>query len=425
MIDFKNKKITVIGTARSGLSVARLLLSLNAFVKISENKKLEEIPLEIKDWIEANDITIEHGGHSKEFITDSDVIVLSPGVRIDSQVVQWATSQNIKVMGEVEVAFTLCNKPIIAVTGSNGKTTVVTLVKEIIEKAGSRPRLCGNVGIPFSEYVLESDSYDYFVLEISSFQLESIIDFKPFIAVFLNFSQNHLDRHKDINEYFDMKKRIFMNQDGNDYAVLNINDVKLLELSEDIKSNVSYFNSKQKIDFFNKEYGIVNPNYLAAAEVARILNINIDTCINVFNSFKGVEHRLETVRVINGVDFINDSKATTAESGRWAMERISKPIVMICGGRDKNIDFSVLKNLVKSKVKKMFLIGEARDKLERTFKSVIEIDKVESLDEAVRCAKEYACEGDCVLFSPMCASFDMFKNYEERGRIFKKIVSEL
>ena len=271
--------------------------------------------------------------------------------------------------------------------------------------------------------------FDFFVLEISSFQLETVVEpgipgirgFKPQVAVILNVNQNHLDRHKDLQEYFDAKKRIFLNQDARDYAVVNAQDQGLKDLAPQLKARVRFFNAAPL-----SLPGITpNPNFAVAREVADILGIKDDVCAKVFRDFKGVEHRLELVRQIDGVDFINDSKATTAQAAIWALERLNAPVIMICGGRDKNIDFSVVAPFVRQKVKKMIVIGEARAKLKKTFESVVALEEYATLPDAVSRARQIAQKGDSVLLSPMCTSFDMFANYEERGRCFKELVRGL
>ncbi len=420
-MDLTDKTVTIIGAARSGLASARLITRLHGKAKISEQSSENCIPFDFKEWASQHYVKMEFNGHTRLFIEHSDLLVLSPGVRYDALPIQWAKEKGIPVMGEVELAYQFCPRPVIAVTGSNGKTTVSTLISEIIKKAGMNVSLCGNIGFPFADFVLDLDSNGYVVLEISSFQLESIVYFKPFIAVFLNFSQNHLDRHKDLQEYFDAKKRIFMNQNESDYAVLNERDPMVKELATQIRAQVRFFNSPA-----SKDGGrIQNPNYLAAQEAAKILGISEQVCQEVFEEFKGVKHRLEWVRTIKGVDFINDSKSTTAEAGRWAMENMTRPMIMICGGRDKNIDFTVLRDLVKKKVKKMIVIGEARQKLKDVFGNVVPLEECDGLEQAVSRALNSAAPGDCVVLSPMCTSFDMFKNYEERGEVFKEIVHRL
>jgi UDP-N-acetylmuramoylalanine--D-glutamate ligase len=422
-LDLKNKKVTIIGAARSGIAVAEAVLRLGGIAKISESKALEELPA---------GVIIETGGHSQAFIQDSDYVVLSPGVRLDTLAVQYAREKDIEVMGEVEFAFRLCPCPVIAVTGSNGKTTTSTVIAEILERAGRQVCLCGNIGSPFSKHVLDLKPADVVVLEISSFQLESTLHFKPHVAVWTNFSQNHLDRHKDLEEYFQAKLKIFANQDAQDFVVLNYLDPQHRKLAGQsplpnpphegegiIKSKVLFFNTQ------NKPTGVDNPNYLAAMQAAGALGISEDICLQTFAEFKGVEHRLEFVRNLGGVDFINDSKSTTVEAGRWALERSVKPVVMICGGLDKHLDYSPLKALVAQKVKHMIAIGQAREIMKSTFSDVVTVDTFASMQEAVEAAKGLAKSGETVLLSPMCASFDMFNDYEHRGRCFKEIVNKL
>ena len=420
-MDLKGKRVTILGAGRSGTAVVKLVAQLQGIPKISDNSPQINFPDDFKEWMQKHPVAVESNGHTPGFIQESDLVVISPGVRIDAPPIQWAGEKKIPVWGEIEFAYRFCHKPIIAVTGSNGKTTTATLISEVLARAGKRPCLCGNVGSPFSQYVLDLAAKDYVVLEISSFQLESILDFKPHIAVFLNFNKNHLDRHKDMEEYFAAKQRIFMNQDKNDFAVLNARDPYVAKLASQVVSQVVYFNKERSAPGAAAH----NPNHAAVVAVAGILGIDGKICQEVFANFKGVEHRMEWVRTLNGVDFVNDSKSTTAEAGRWAMENIKKPIVMICGGRDKNIDFTVLQDLVKKKVKKVYVIGEAKEKIKKSFAAVVPVEECEGLEVAVQRAQANAAPGDCVLLSPMCASFDMFLNFEERGKIFKSIVNKL
>ncbi len=417
-MDLNNKRVAVVGLAKSGMAVAELIQRVGGKVKISEKASADSVAAFIKDWPLKNKVGLECGGHTQKFIENSDLVVLSPGVRIDAEPVLWAKAKGIPVIGEIELAWSFCPLEVIAVTGSNGKTTVATLIAKVLERGGKKVCLCGNIGSPFSKHAMGLEGFDAVVLEVSSFHLESIVDFRPHVAVLLNFSQNHLDRHKDLEEYFTAKKRIFLNQRNDDYAVLNYEDPMVRSVASGINAIISYFNPPG----INRRVEIRNPNQLAAMEVGRIYGVSPETCLQVFGEFKGVEHRLEWVRTKEGIDFINDSKATTAEAGRWALSSIQRPIVMICGGRDKNIDFSVLRDLVKSKVKKMFVIGEAKDKLTKAFGDVVAVGECGSLKDAVEAAKAFAAKGDCVVFSPMCASFDMFKNFEERGKVFKEIV---
>lgn len=428
MFQLKDKTITIIGAQRSGIAAAKLALRKGASVKISDTKKINEISNEIISWINENKIELECSEHSKEFVTKSDLIVISPGVKADSEVLNWARESGVPILGEIEFAYQYTTKPVIAVTGSNGKTTVSTLIHDVIKEAGKQVCLCGNVGFPFSDFVSDDAQIDYYVVEVSSFQMEALIKessvkgftfkkFRPFIGVLLNISDNHLDRHKDFEEYFSAKKRIFENQTKDDYAVLNLQSSLLQRLSTQLVSQVLFFN---KIDGF-----FSNPNFCAVQQVAEILGISPEIYTQVFEQFSGVEHRMEFVRTLEGIDYVNDSKSTTAEAGRWALNNSQKPTLLICGGRDKNIDFTPLKEIVQDKVKKMFVIGEAREKLISIFKDNVEIEDCSDLNDAVVKARNNAKEGDCILLSPMCVSFDMFKDFEDRGRQFKKIAQEL
>ncbi len=420
-MDLSGKKVSVLGAAKSGLAAVRLLCRQGAQVSISEQGGMEKFPADFLAWAEQQGVRVEVGGHSDGFLSGSDLIVCSPGVRYDAPPLLWAREQNIKIWGEIELAFRFCPKPVIAVTGSNGKTTTVTLITEVLTAAGLRATLCGNVGIPFSDCVMDLAATDFVVLEVSSFQLETIERFRPFIGVWLNFSQNHLDRHKDLDEYFTAKQRLFENQTARDFAVLNYGCQKLRLLAESLPAEVVFFDHSGKPE----EEKVSNPNWKAVLAVSRILDIPEEVALNVFRSFPGVEHRLEFVRNWHGVEFVNDSKATTVEAGRWALESIDKPIILLCGGRDKNLDYSVLSELVRKKVKKMIAFGEAKEKFFQTFEAVVNLERTATLRDAVLCAQEAAAEGDCILLSPMCASFDMFKNFEERGTVFKQIVHEI
>jgi len=420
MTKFKDKTITIIGAQRSGQEAARLVVHEGGRAKVSEQRANDLDPAFLS-WADEHEVDLEFNGHTKEFIVKSDLVVLSPGVRSDAPCVRWAEELGIPIYSEIELAYHFCTKPIIAVTGSNGKTTVVNLIKEILTESGYKVCLCGNVGTPFSQFVHDEAGYDYFVLEVSSFQLEHIDKFRPFIGVLLNLSQNHLDRHADMDEYFQMKQRLFMNQTDDDYALLNAEDEYCQELIGSINSQIEFFNTTHD----KWSFGHFDSNQRAVLHVAHMLYIDSKCCLNVFEHFQGVEHRLEFVRTFNGVNYINDSKATTVESGRWALASIEQPVLMICGGRDKRLNYFNLRDIVGEKVKKMFIFGEAQEKLRRSFEEVTDVEACSDLAGAVNLAKNQAHSGDCILLSPMCASFDQFKNFEERGEMFKHIVKEL
>lgn len=411
MFEIKNKNVTVIGAARSGWAVANTVLKLGGRAKVTDAKP-------VAPEARVPGVTVQEGGHTQAFVRESDYVVLSPGVRQDAAPVQWARAAGIEVMGEIEFAFRLCPCPIVAITGSNGKTTTSTLTAEILTKAGRKAVLCGNIGSPFSNYVLDLKPDNIVVLEISSFQLESTTAFRPHVALWLNFSQNHLDRHKDLQEYFQAKAKIFANQTPADFALLNAAQEEFKALAKTLKAKVIFFNGPHNA-------GVQNPNHLAAIAAARALGVDEQLAARVCREFKGVEHRQEIVRTLEGIEYINDSKSTTPEAGRWALTHLTKPMVMICGGSDKHLDFSSLKPLVRQRVKKMVVIGQTKEQLLRTFADIVPVEACASFPEAVEAARRSAGPGDCVVLSPMCASFDMFNDYEHRGRVFKEIVQGL
>lgn len=411
---FKERKVLIVGLARSGLACANLLYDLGAKVYVTDNQDNTSTRLNASK-IKSKEVKIELGRHSQEFIRDKDVLVLSPGVPNDAMPVIWAQQFNIPIISEIEFAWILCPATVIAVTGSNGKTTVTTLIGKILEASGRRVFVCGNIGNPFSQEIEKMKEDDFVSLEVSSFQLERIIKFKPKISVILNFSANHLDRYKNMQEYLAAKKKIFLNQDETDYLVLNRQEPVLRQLAQEANAKVVYFTQAQGL----------NPNQAAVSAVGSILGIGQDLISGVFRDFKGIEHRLEFVAEVNNIKFINDSKATTVESVIWALENIHNPILLIAGGKHKGLDYSVILDLVRSKVKNVVLIGEAREKIKVAFRGFSAIEEADTLEDAVSKAFLKASPGDCVVLSPMCSSFDMFTDYEERGNVFKKAVYEL
>ncbi|MBU4251426.1 MAG: UDP-N-acetylmuramoyl-L-alanine--D-glutamate ligase [Candidatus Omnitrophica bacterium] len=412
---FKNKKVTIIGLARSGVACANLLHQSGAIVSVTEIKD-DPQSRQASAKLVSSEIKVELGKHSRSLIEQADLVVISPGVPLDSLCVNWVKEYNKLLISEIEVASILCPAQIIAITGSNGKTTVTTLIGKVLEAAQKKVFVCGNIGNPFCDEVKKLRESDFVVLEVSSFQLETIKDFKPKIAVILNLTPNHLDRYNNLQEYLDAKKRIFMNQDQNDFLVLNGDDPLLSAAASGAKSEVV---------FFTKEEGL-NPNQSAVMAVGRILGVELKQIQKVFQEFKGIEHRLEEVAEINGVKFINDSKATTADSAIWAINNISSPIILIAGGRHKGIDYRVILDAAKGKVKQAFLIGEAKDIIAADLNGGdFSIEKADTLKQAVTKAHAQASPGDCVLLSPMCSSYDMFTDYEERGRAFREIVLDL
>ena len=411
---FKNKRVLVVGLARSGVASANLLFDLGVKVRITDNKDNESTRQNVSK-LKSKEIKVELGSHSKAFVEGCDTLILSPGVPNEALPVVWAEQLKIPVISEIELAWFLCPATIIAVTGANGKTTVTTLIGKIFEAAGKKVFVCGNIGNPFSAEVEKIKEGDFVSLEVSSFQLERIADFKPKVSVILNFTSNHLDRYKDMQEYLQAKKRIFMNQDKADFAVLNEEDPILRELAKEVKANVVFFSKKEGL----------NPNQAAVSAVGSIFNVDKKLILEVFKGFKGIEHRMEFVAEINKVRFINDSKATTVDSAMWALKNIDTPVILIAGGKHKGVDYREILDLARSKVRKVILIGEAKEKIGAAFEGSLSIDKASTLEEAVSNAFGKALPGDSVLLSPMCSSYDMFSNYEERGAVFKKAVLDL
>ncbi|MCX5695550.1 MAG: UDP-N-acetylmuramoyl-L-alanine--D-glutamate ligase [Candidatus Omnitrophica bacterium] len=411
---FRAKKILVIGFARSGLACANLLYGLGAEVLVTDNQDNASTRRNL-NLLKSKDIKVELGRHSRGLVRSKDLVVISPGVPNESLPVLWAKEENIPVISEIELGWSLCPAEVIAITGTNGKTTVTTLIGKILKAAGKKAVTCGNIGKPFCSEIDRLKSGDFVSLEVSSFQLENIDTFKPKISVILNLSRNHLDRYKDMQDYLNAKKRIFKNQDAADFLVLNYDDSVIRAIACETKAKVIYF---------RKAAGL-NPNQSAVLEVASILGISKDLVRQVFNEFKGVEHRMEEVLEIKGVKFINDSKSTTTEAALWALNNLSVPVVLIAGGREKGNDYNSVLELARKKVKVAILIGEAKEKIKKAFSGEIRLEEAVTLEEAVKKAYNLAVPGDCVLFSPMCKSFDMFSDYEERGRIFKSLVLKI
>ena len=414
---YKDKKVVVIGLARSGIAAAHLLQKAGAEVFVTDSSSNDALKGLAGELIRKG-IKVELGAHTLNFIRDKDLVVISPGVSDKSQAIIWANEFKIPIISEIELAWQNCAAKVIAVTGTNGKTTVTSLIAEVLKASGKKSYALGNIGTPFSLEAGNLKPTDFVSLEVSSFQLERIVKFKPQVALILNLAPDHLDRYKNMSEYLSAKKRVFLNQDQNDYLVLNHDDPALRALAKEARARVVFFSSQD-----NPRN--LNPNQLAVMAVARVLGIAENICGEVFRNFKGVEHRLEQVRVLKDIEFINDSKATNVDSAVWALRSTSRQAIMIAGGRDKNIDYGAISDLVKKKVKLLVLIGEAKEKIRSVLGGIVPIKEALTLDEAVNLSYAQAKGGDCVLLSPMCASFDMFENYEHRGRVFKEIVNKL
>lgn len=444
----KSARVSVLGAARSGIAVARLLRSRGASVFVSDKKPREEVAQQVQQ-LDSIGAEYEFGSHSDRLF-DADFIVVSPGVPSNLNLVQHAIKVGLSVYSEVEVASWFCRAPIVAITGSNGKTTTTTLTGKIFEKAGRKTVVAGNIGFPISDYVSDMNEDAVAVLEVSSFQLDHVDTFKPKAAVLLNITPDHLDRYDSYQAYMNSKFRIFMNQSGDDVAVYNHDDepvdrhcsalqVKRKPFSVKEKTGCGAYVDEGKVYVMEngepvfligsaeiRIRGIHNLyDSLASVLAARSLGVPLDVIADTLREFPGVEHRLEQVRELNGVKYVNDSKATNVDAVWYALGSFESPIVLIAGGKDKGNDYSPLFEIVKNKVRAMILIGTGAPKLQREFSDKTKCVMASSMEDAVAKAKREANRGDVVLLSPACASFDMFQDYEHRGREFKRLVMEL
>ncbi|MBN1383262.1 MAG: UDP-N-acetylmuramoyl-L-alanine--D-glutamate ligase [Elusimicrobia bacterium] len=432
-MELKWKKVAVLGAARTGISCASFFSSQDCHVLLSEInprrqfigvgvKKKEETGLKIPYGIET-----EFGGHSKK-VLEADLIVPSPGVPFDSSILREARKKNIEIISDIEIFYLLAKyRMIIAVTGTNGKTTTVSMLEYILKNLGEKAVVCGNIGAPVCDFIEKSDKNTSIIMEVSSYQLEYTNKFTPHISVILNITPDHLERHKTMENYADIKAKIFLNQNKEDFSIFNKEDMLCYNLSNKCISQRKFFSlkeNKKKLEL--KVPGDHNiENALASIEVIKAMGRPDNEILKALYGFSGVEHRLEFVREIKGVKYINDSKGTNVSSTETAIKAFEQPIVLILGGRDKGSSYAPLIPLIKRNVKKVIVIGEAKEKILSELKGSAEIIILDNIEQAVKKANQVALPGDIVLLSPACASFDQFKNYEERGDFFKEVVKNL
>ncbi|MCX8034223.1 MAG: UDP-N-acetylmuramoyl-L-alanine--D-glutamate ligase [Thermodesulfovibrio sp.] len=470
-----DKKIAIVGLGKSGIALVKLLSALDVKVIVNDKKPVDEIEKDLSS-ISDKIYRIFGGKHPPEAFIEAQLIVVSPGVPISTPSIVSAIYRGIPVIGEIELSWEILTllKPdikIIGITGSNGKSTTSTLTYEFLKKDGKRVVLAGNIGFPMAEVVYEiynkKIDIDYLVLELSSFQLESIKNFKVHSAAILNITPDHMDRYSGMKEYIEAKAKIFQNQGGDDFLILNMDDKNTISsikhlrdvyLKKEKLPHILYFSRFQKVygAFLEKETvrfhvreelsedikrementvlpvnsfkikGVHNiENIMAASLLAFSVGCTADSIKEVVKEFPGLPHRMELVREIDGVSYINDSKGTNVDAVAKSLDSFSGNVILIAGGRDKDGDFTALKEVVQKKVKALILIGEASQKIANALGEVVNHYFEKDMKSAVIKAKDIAQRGDIVLLSPGCASFDMFKNFEHRGEIFKEIVNSL
>lgn len=421
-MDLANKKVLVVGLGISGQSATKLLVNKGASVWVTEKDDNPVLRTNAEDMAKQG-VIFELGRHTEQFFKDKDLVVLSPGVNPNSELINWVNSYRTPIISELELASWYVNWPLIGVTGTNGKSTVACLIDHIFRCAGLKSIACGNIGMPMSEVVLKNGEIDVAVVEVSSFQLEYIKTFRPYLSVWLNFSYDHLDHHLSMEDYITAKLRIFENQTEDDWAVINY---KELDRVGKIRAKKLIYGKESDIDWKWDEIQLKRQhnreNILAAVAAARIFGIKDTIIRDAVRTFKPLPHRVQYVTNFNGIDFIDDSKATNVHAVISVLEEAPDSIVLILGGRDKGDDFTRLRGIIKEKVKCIIVIGEAKEKIIGQLKGVVPIYEVLTMEDAVGCAYNHAVCGSWVLLSPGCSSFDMFKDYKERGEKFQAAV---
>lgn len=454
-MEFANKKILVIGAGISGNAAAKMAVKLGAReVVLSDAKAEKDIKWDLTDVKEAG-VKLVFGPQENSLLEGVDLIIMSPAVSVRIPLIQEAYKRNIKVTSEVEMAWSLAKSPILAVTGTNGKTTTVTLLGLLMKTRYPNTGIGGNIGIPLCEEAVKAGENSCVVAEISSYQMEASKDFHPHIAVELNVTPDHVVRHGSLEVYQQMKEKMFANQTEDDYLVLNYDDLKTRDMAASAKSQVAYFSRREELDegaFVRDGWLTISwrgqvcrlckaedlkikgghnlENALAASLAAYLGGARITKIIDVLKSFTGVEHRIEPAGIIKGVPYYNDSKATNTDSAIKALESFDGHIVLIAGGDDKMTDLTEFMATVKQNVDELILLGDAAARFKaEALKADFPAEHIHeagySMEDAVRMAYELSGIPQVVLLSPACASFDMYSGFEERGRDFKRLVKEL
>jgi len=447
-MDVKGKRVLVVGLGKSGVASAQFLQKHGARVSVSDAKSPEQLRQEIPVLLDAG-VSVETGQHSERTFREQDLIIVSPGVPFDMPQLTRARERGVPIIGEVELAYRFLSGHIVAVTGSNGKTTTTTLAGDIIAASGRDTLVGGNIGTPAISFVGAAGDQTWIVLEISSFQLESIVEFRPKIAVVLNVTPDHLDRHYTFENYVAAKARIFENQAADDAAVLNADDATCVAMAASVKSRLHWFSRAREVErgaFIRgqeiiwrdgpREQPILPVSDISLKGAHNLENVLAAVCIGMLvkadpvatrravEEFRAVEHRLEYVGTVRGVEYYNDSKATNVDATIKALESFPGRVHLILGGKDKGSDYSVLNELIAQRVKRIYTIGAAAGKIESQVRGA-EVIPSQTLAKAVQRASQTATAGEVVLLAPACASFDQFDSYEHRGRVFKELVHAL
>jgi len=439
-MELAKNRFLVVGLGITGVEASRFLRSKGAPVKATDSREAGELGSVVEE-LAAGGVEIRCGTHAPEFFEWADTIVLSPGVRFDLPEIRDAQAVGKTVISEIELAWNFISKPVIGITGTNGKTTTTSLLSEMLRRSGLKIFTGGNIGTPLISVAEKDDEYDFLLLELSSFQLQGIRNFVPHIAVILNISPDHLDHHSSMEEYEAAKLGLFANQTEDDWAVFNAEDPAVLRGAGSFRAKkVSFGTRDGGTDIHCREDEIVfgelsfsvrdsallgehnKENIMAAVAVAGILGCQRDPVQKTIDEFRPLPHRMEFVLTVGGVSVYNDSKSTTPFSTLKAIESLPSPIILVAGGKDKGIDYDCLKDAVASKVKALIFIGETKEKMRAQLGDLAQTTCADSLKEAAESAFELSEEGDTLLFSPGCSSFDMFNSYEERGNRFKEIV---
>ena len=430
-MSFKNKKVTVFGLGISGKAAAIKLSAIGASVLVTEAKPKSAFEDKVLADLNKFKIETEFGGHTEKATTSTDFIVVSPGIHLDLPLLEEARTNKIPIISEIELAARFLQKPIIGVTGTNGKTTTTTLIGEMLKAAGKKVAIAGNIGYPLVS--VDDADLDFIVAEISSYQLESISSFCPWISVLLNIQEDHLQRHHTLEEYMQQKARIFSNQKESDYLVYNADDRYVQTMINNVlATQVAFSKSRLKVLGLPPDEIRIRgqhnlENALAAAHAASLCGVDQSTIAAVLKSFPGVEHRIEFVAESDGIKFYNDSKATNPNSTMVALDTFAgNQIILILGGKDKGVNLDEMCAKIKQRVREVILLGEATQRFEnelnKTGFSNIHIAK--TMQDAVEISYKLGKPKDLVLLSPACSSFDMFSNFEERGMVFKTCVKQ-